>query len=386
MKREVSNSMSKENLNKIINNYIKDIPKIYNEEHDELFKWRAVKHFQDNWNIDADDFAKMLKEAMSETSIFINNATVQPLNGLLKLAEIDPISVKEMFETLYECNSKPVNERNIVIDECLRNINSKIKENFGDSWKYKQEKRTIIFYMTILNPDDNYFYKSTEAMNMARCIEYADLSTGSNFRLESYYKMCEQIKEFIKENSELIKVHKSYLTDECWEDNNLNLLVFNIIYSAHAYGYYMKNDIVLKKKSYSTKDQKIKDAIEDKKAKEIELVSYRKELADVIDYLDNLDEIFEIGLEINHVKFGHGNVIGQTDELVEVKFDNGETKKLGILKLFDIKNPLATTEDKNVIEECKELAKKQEEKKELERKIRVLEFQISELDKLINIK
>ena len=28
---------------------------------DEKYKWIAVKHFQDNWNIDAPDFAEMLK-------------------------------------------------------------------------------------------------------------------------------------------------------------------------------------------------------------------------------------------------------------------------------------------------------------------------------------
>lgn len=376
--------MNKENLDKIINNYINDISNLYNTDHDELFKWRAVKHFQSNWDIDAENFSNMLKEATKETSVLIDNSSTQPLNGLIKVAEKEPQVVKEMFIKLNNCNHKPVHERQLVIDECLKSMNEKIKEYFGDSWKYKQEKRTIIYYMTMMNPDDNYFYKSTEAMDMARCIEYADLSNGSNFKLESYYKMCDQIRNHILKREDLISVHNSYLTDECWEDKNLHILVFNIIYSAHAYGYYKKNDIVLTKKSLSTKDQKKKEAIEAKEKDEEELIKNRKELASITDYLENLDEIFEIGLEINHRKFGRGIVVNQTEEMIEVKFDNGEIKKLAVPNVFSGPTPIATTQEKSVIEECKIIEQKKEEKKILESRIKVLEFNIDNYDKIIN--
>ena len=377
--------MNKENLDKIINNYIQDIPNIYDTEHDELFKWRAVKHFQDNWNIDAEDFVKMLKEAMSETSIFVNNASVLPLNGLIKLAEIEPAVVKEMFKILYDCNSKPISERNLIIDECLKMIDNKIEEHFGDSWKFRQNRRTIIFYMTIMNPDENYFYKSNEAMSMANCIEYADLANGSHFRLESYYNMCEQIKEHIKSNTDLITIHSSYLNDKCWEDKNLNLLVFNIIYSSKVYGYYDKNGIDLKKKYLSTKDKVIKDAIEKRKIKEEELISARKAMADVMDYLDNLGEIFEIGVEVSHIKFGHGKIVGQTISTIEVEFDNGEIKKLGIPTVFLGDNPIVTTKEHKVIKACMDLEDKLKEKSKLESKIKILEHDINNLDKIIGI-
>ena len=34
---------------------------------DEKFKWEAVKCFQDNWNIDAEDFPEMLKRSLAKT-------------------------------------------------------------------------------------------------------------------------------------------------------------------------------------------------------------------------------------------------------------------------------------------------------------------------------
>ena len=38
---------------------------------DELYKWEAVKHFQDNWNIDAENFGEMFREATAKTYTMI---------------------------------------------------------------------------------------------------------------------------------------------------------------------------------------------------------------------------------------------------------------------------------------------------------------------------
>ena len=35
---------------------------------DENFKWEAVKCFQDNWDVNADDFSGMLKKSLSKSA------------------------------------------------------------------------------------------------------------------------------------------------------------------------------------------------------------------------------------------------------------------------------------------------------------------------------
>ena len=79
--------MNTENLNKLIDNYIASFDIINNEEHQEYYKWEAVKHFKDNFDIDAPDFATMFKESVKLTYNLINNRIVQPTNGIVKLAE-----------------------------------------------------------------------------------------------------------------------------------------------------------------------------------------------------------------------------------------------------------------------------------------------------------
>ena len=59
--------MNRENLDKLISNYIANFDLINNDVNMEYYKWEAVKHFQDHWNIDAPDFAAMFREAIRLT-------------------------------------------------------------------------------------------------------------------------------------------------------------------------------------------------------------------------------------------------------------------------------------------------------------------------------
>ena len=41
--------MNLDNLHELINRYEQNIDILHGEEHDELFKWRAVKTWQEEW-------------------------------------------------------------------------------------------------------------------------------------------------------------------------------------------------------------------------------------------------------------------------------------------------------------------------------------------------
>lgn len=54
-----------ERLKDVLVQYKKDfVPKHWQ---DEKYKWEALKWFQDNWNINATDFADMLNRSFSQT-------------------------------------------------------------------------------------------------------------------------------------------------------------------------------------------------------------------------------------------------------------------------------------------------------------------------------
>ena len=51
-------------IREVLARYKSDFAKYWE---DEKYKWIAVQHFQENWNIEAEDFAAMLKESFSQT-------------------------------------------------------------------------------------------------------------------------------------------------------------------------------------------------------------------------------------------------------------------------------------------------------------------------------
>ena len=82
--------MNIENLHKLIDKYEENFYELNNVEHNEIFKWRAMKHFRDVWfspKAKTMKFSKMFNEAKKEFFILMDNSYVSPSNGIVKIAE-----------------------------------------------------------------------------------------------------------------------------------------------------------------------------------------------------------------------------------------------------------------------------------------------------------
>lgn len=55
-------AIDQERLKKLVEEYKADFKDYISRE---LYKWEAVKHFQDNWDLDAEDFPVMLSNSLS---------------------------------------------------------------------------------------------------------------------------------------------------------------------------------------------------------------------------------------------------------------------------------------------------------------------------------
>ena len=71
---------------------------------DEKYKWIAVKHFQDNWDIDAPNFAAMLKNALAKTGNLLVSVNNFPARMITEFAQADPEKVRAMFKNLFDEN------------------------------------------------------------------------------------------------------------------------------------------------------------------------------------------------------------------------------------------------------------------------------------------
>lgn len=141
-------------MQELINKYINLIEK--DKNNGEIYKWKAITNFQDNWNVEADNFYTMFKKAFSKKS----NLMYQISYGFLdKLGKSFPNDLKELFSIIYnESDSfekryeQYVKKSNEFLYKLKKSLNNK-------NIKHQQDERTLSFLLTLKNPEKYYLYK-----------------------------------------------------------------------------------------------------------------------------------------------------------------------------------------------------------------------------------
>ena len=219
--------MNIERLNGIIDSYIDQFDVLNNEEHFENMKWVAVYHYKNNFDINASDFYEMFKFAMSESSIIINNGTVQPVNGILKLIAHEPDTMRGLFAMLYEDDGGDLDKRQGRVERFVDEANKLLEKYERGKWKYKQDFRSVLAYLVFYKPEENYFYKSSQSQPFFRHLEYGEeIGYGQYFKLSRYYRMCDEVRDYLSTHDALIAKH-----NERWRvvgntEDNLHILTY----------------------------------------------------------------------------------------------------------------------------------------------------------------
>lgn len=344
--------MNIERLNRIIDTYIDQFDVINNDDHFENMKWVAVHHFKKHFDINATDFYEMFKYAMSESSIIINNGTVQPINGVLKLISHEPETMRNLFSMLYEDDGGDLDKRQSKIEHFVDEANKLLEKYERGKWKYKQDFRSVLAYLVFYQPEENYFYKSSQSQPFFRYLEYGEeIGYGQYFKLSRYYRMCEEVREYLATHEALIARH-----NERWDrvgdpEDNLHILTFDIIYCSIVYGFYEYQHYmkVIKRSKADIAQQNLEAEIEVKRA-ELETLETALETAQT-----ELDSIPEINIEnqtVRHKMFGTGTVIKQNGSYIEVAFANRTSKFIVSMAFI---NGFLTAEDDTILQHCKQI-------------------------------
>lgn len=88
---------NKESLSQVIVEYKKQFKKWWINEQ---FKWQAVKYFQANWDIDADDFLEMLTRTLDKQNVYYSLLASNnnfPVGMLINYSKLEPEIVRTMF-------------------------------------------------------------------------------------------------------------------------------------------------------------------------------------------------------------------------------------------------------------------------------------------------
>lgn len=176
----------------------------YGKDHREIYKWEAVEHFKKHWNIDAPNFAEMLKEALAKTENLLTVGMFYARGMILGFAEQDPETVRKMFKNLYD-ESIDLNKR--VTD--FTNASAKLKEQSPDAKSHYQGTRAISVYLWLRYPEKYYIYQYAICNANVKLLE-ADHNIKANGKPESMiegFRFFNEVREELHKDAELIRLN-----------------------------------------------------------------------------------------------------------------------------------------------------------------------------------
>lgn len=202
--------MNTENLHQLLDRYEEQFDFINNDHNDEIFKWRAVRCFQDVWFDDSYEgtpFTEKWRAATRKCSNLVDNGQVSPCNGVAKMAEQEPDAVEHLVnDVLFADDHGDLELRQKHIEAFLTGMEAIREKCFPSFWKYTQDRHSAFTYLALYAPEENYIYKYSEAEDFARCIEYGiDIGSGQDFKLPAYYGLCDIVVSALREHPSLIE-------------------------------------------------------------------------------------------------------------------------------------------------------------------------------------
>lgn len=211
-------------LEKVLAQYKQDF--VLNQWKNENYKWKAVKQFQDNWDVNASDFSEMLSRSLEKTYNLLASANNFPKGMMSEFAKAAPEEVRAMFIALFD-ESRDVFER---MDE-FKHQSSVLLEKYGNgAAQHYQYENAISTYLWLRYPDKYYIYKFSEVKTVA-----SELESDYQFRkgayaenIRNFLNLYDEISAALKEDAELVNLLHSHLTDDCYPDPELKTLTIDV--------------------------------------------------------------------------------------------------------------------------------------------------------------
>lgn len=222
--------MNLRKVERIIQSYKKHFEAI---DKAEIYKWRAVKQFQDNWDIDAQDFARMLEDSLAQANNLMDSGQYFPKRMILNYAQKDSEAVRELFAELYlENKGKTIEDRWNDFHVRVETLNQRY---FGNKKSY-QDHRAFMVYLALRFPEEYFLFKFKMFKGFVEKVDYPYTpKMGKIENLLVYSDLCEILRGIIVKDEELIEIHKGRLTEDHYREATFNLLTQDVIYATVAH-------------------------------------------------------------------------------------------------------------------------------------------------------
>lgn len=195
---------------------------------EEEFKWRGIKTFQDNWDIEAQDLSDMIKRSLSGVSHMMVSQARFPEGMIEDFAEREPDTVRVMFKDLFD-ESKDIIER----FHSFKQKSADLLERVGNGAKnHFQDERTIALYLWLAYPEKYYVYQYTQARNLSIALgsDHRIIKGRLDSNIREWLALYNEVTELMKQKPEVRSWETQGMTAEHYSDPEYRMLVTDLAY------------------------------------------------------------------------------------------------------------------------------------------------------------
>lgn len=214
-------AFSEERLARLVALYKQDFPRFRvpgGEEGDqEAYKWDDACAYRANWDIEADDFAESLKNALKPANAgrgaLLGNGFSYPFQRLSSLVEFDQEGIREAFRTLYD-PERPLRDAYNgfcdAVDAVLQEYNDTAERLLDGS---HQTPSAVSVYLAFEKPEQYHIFKPAVGSAFAECIG-AKLPGDKVAKMLIYEKLADAVLPVLLEDEGLVALSDGALSKE----------------------------------------------------------------------------------------------------------------------------------------------------------------------------
>jgi hypothetical protein len=213
----------------LVKSYIEEYKKEFDRVHNqEIYKWYAIKQFQENFDINSKDFYSNIEISLAKSDNLLVSHNYFPKGMLLENVKKSPEQVREMFKILFDEDFDFL-ER---IENFRAEFSPLSKVNFPNKKNHYQDHRAVVVYLTLMYPERYFFYKFGMFKNFTEKVDYPYKPVkGRIENIGQFHSLCELVRYEIEKDQELLKLHESRLGNESYRDKSHNVLTQDFIYA-----------------------------------------------------------------------------------------------------------------------------------------------------------
>lgn len=224
-----------EKMRQVLTQYRTDFPTYWK---DEEYKWEAVKHFKTCWDMNADDFGAMFKEATKKTLNLLDSGHSYPRAMIGRFAQADAEATREMFHALFDESAdltKRVKAFQTAADEMRK------KHDDGTWWNHFQNTNAISTYLWLHNPDKYFIYKYQVVKTVAAELssDFTPRADGSVESMIGGYQLYDEIRTAVRADESVCALIRDAVNrnPECYPDPEFVTTAIDVAYYlAKRYG------------------------------------------------------------------------------------------------------------------------------------------------------